>query len=166
MRLPSFASTIAHYLSRNKPHSGHPLKICARKSEAFLPSTCPTSNCQAPLNAEKDGAPGGEGEEEKDETVTGDASNPEQLALLEVWMGFPGYGTTRGQAAGGEEAGAAIAKLRRALNLHEDVTASSEGGNADEGSGAIAPTSTLEVHPIESVAPLSPPPGMVVFSRG
>lgn len=102
-------------------------------------------HCQKPLREDKEGERGGE-EEEGDEHKTEEYSNPAQLALLEVWMGLPGYGTTRGGAAGGEAAAAASAKLRKALNFHENPAASSsEGGSAEEGVEAIAPAPTLEV---------------------
>lgn len=47
---------------------------------------------------------------------------PSQTALVEVWMGLPGYGMT----------GDALLKLQRALGMSEAVTGE-PSGKADEG---------------------------------
>lgn len=105
------------------------------------------SDCQGSPRTEEDGGQGKE-EDEGDEATTDNDANAAQLALLEVWMGLPGYAQTRGQNPGGESA-TALLKLRKALRVDGDPTVPSSGeGTAEEGAEAIASASPLNVrHP-------------------
>lgn len=134
------------------PSPGHvPLKqlgVCIMAlpgSETLRRSySLPLHDCKAFLPPERASEQGGE-ESEGDETMRGGDTNRAQLALLEVWMGLPGYGTTKGRAAEGDAA-AALTKLKKALIVDEHpVASSSKGESPEEGEEAITPTSTLQV---------------------
>lgn len=110
------------------------------------------TDCQESLRAEEAGEQVGELAEGDDQSKEGGA-NHAQLALLEMWMGLPGYGLTRGRAAEGEAA-AALLRLRKALSVVEDPAASSlEGGSTEEGAEGITPASTLQVRETKVFSP-------------
>eukprot|EP00752_Nemacystus_decipiens_P012187 g10805.t1 len=91
-------------------------------------------------------------EAEGDEQTREGDSNHAQLALLEMWMGLPGYGPTRGRAAEVEVA-AALSRLRKALGIAEDPAACSlgEGRSAEERAEEMAPATTLQM--VEKMMP-------------
>lgn len=70
---------------------------------------------------------------------------PEQVALLEMWTGLPGYGMTMqeqaAEGAGGEgvpamsEGCPALSKLRKALNLTDSAGVALQQSAEDEGNG-------------------------------
>eukprot|EP00903_Cladosiphon_okamuranus_P012352 g11581.t1 len=102
-----------------------------------------------PSRLEGTGEQGGE-EAEGDETMGEEDTNRQQLAVLEVWTGLPGYGTTKVRVV--EETSEALTKLRKALNVDEDpVAPSSEGGSPEQTTEAIAPVSTLQM--VEKIMP-------------
>lgn len=104
------------------------------------------------MRTENEAEQGGK-DSDGDENTRVEDANHAQLALLEVWRGLPGYGLVKGRSAG-EEAGAALTKLRKALNVGGDPAAlSSEGGSAEEGTEPVAPDSTLQVLETEWLSP-------------
>ncbi|CAM9352028.1 unnamed protein product, partial [Ectocarpus sp. 13 AM-2016] len=112
----------------------------------------PTAGAGAAEGADEDEGSAPEGETRDLLLKNG---NPAQAALLEVWMGFQGYG----MAAGGEAGGATtdFSKLRKALDLEDpDSTTTASpppggGGNAGEVDTVVAPVSSLEA--VEKVMP-------------
>lgn len=103
----------------------------------------PVNGCQG--RAETEGEQSGEEAEGDENTRCGD-TNHAQLALLEVWVGLPGYWPTRGRTAA-EEAAAELAKLRKALKIDVGPAMSSaDTGGAEHGAGSVVPASTLQVH--------------------
>ena len=102
---------------------------------------------------EEAGEQGGEEAEGEGQTRAG-ATNHAQHALLEMWMGLPRYGMARGRATDGEEATAALSRLRKALGAAEGSPSSLlERGSAEDGTEVIAPASTLEVRETEAFSP-------------
>ena len=84
-------------------------------------------------------------EAERDEHTRERESNDARLALMEMWMGLPGYGIIRGRGGEGEAA-AALSRLRKAFSVADDLAVSPlEGSSAEEGVEETALASALQV---------------------